>query len=213
MPHFSIAPLALPGVATLISFLAYGSQILFRYIEPSPLTRDEAIAFNVLVCCIWICYFRACFTNPGTIPLGWAPPDSRSHGTPSFDAPNQQRQRWCRKCKAPKPPRAHHCKSCLRYATIRLVSSLLLSSSAVSDIAPRRCIPKMDHHCPWTVNCVSYRTFPHFFRFLIYAVAAMCYLEYLLDIRASFLWGNRALPSVRSAIPLPLPRPPLFSAE
>ena len=56
----------------------------------------------------------------------------------------------------------------------------------------------MDHHCPWTANCVSYRTFPHFLRFLLYAVVSMIYLEYLLYIRLQVLWGKRNLPSVRS---------------
>ena len=56
----------------------------------------------------------------------------------------------------------------------------------------------MDHHCPWTINCVSHRTFPHFFRFLFYSVTAMLYLEYLLYIRLAILFQNRSLPSVRS---------------
>lgn len=55
----------------------------------------------------------------------------------------------------------------------------------------------MDHHCPWTINCVSHRTFPHFFRFLFYSVTAMLYLEYLLYIRLAILFQNRSLPSVR----------------
>ena len=58
------------------------------------------------------------------------------------------------------------------------------------------CIPKMDHHCPWTSNCVSHFTFPHFMRFLWYAVASMAYLEYLLFLRAQVIWQNRHLPSV-----------------
>lgn len=33
--------------------------------------------------------------------------------------------KWCRKCWAPKPERAHHCSVC------------------------GRCVLKMDHHCPW----------------------------------------------------------------
>ena len=59
-----------------------------------------------------------------------------------------------------------------------------------------RCIPKMDHHCPWTVNCVSNRTFPHFIRFLFYAVISMVYLGYLLYLRIAIVWESRNLPSV-----------------
>lgn len=59
-----------------------------------------------------------------------------------------------------------------------------------------RCIPKMDHHCPWTANCVSHRTFPHFLRFVVYSVAAMSYLEYFLYIRGAVIWNNRHWPSV-----------------
>lgn len=76
----------------------------------------------------------------------------------------------------------------------------------VSDINPyiermilttARCIPKMDHHCPWTNNCASIRTFPHFIRYLLYAVVSISYLEYLLFLRDARVWENRKLPSVR----------------
>lgn len=58
----------------------------------------------------------------------------------------------------------------------------------------------MDHHCPWTSNCVSYFTFPHFFRFLFFAVVGMGYLETLLWERGSIVWGNRNLPSVSQSL-------------
>ena len=64
-----------------------------------------------------------------------------------------------------------------------------------------RCIPKMDHHCPWTTNCVSHFTFPNFVRFLFYAVTAMSNLAYFLFIRLAILWHNRNLPSVSFHIP------------
>lgn len=54
----------------------------------------------------------------------------------------------------------------------------------------------MDHHCPWTANCVGHRTFPHFLRFLFYSVAAMSYLAYFLYIRVAHLWTHRNMPSV-----------------
>ncbi|RWS14074.1 Dnz1-like protein [Dinothrombium tinctorium] len=37
----------------------------------------------------------------------------------------------CSKCETYRPPKAHHCRIC------------------------RKCIRKMDHHCPWINNCVG----------------------------------------------------------
>ncbi|KAI9843586.1 MAG: Palmitoyltransferase [Thelocarpon superellum] len=53
----------------------------------------------------------------------------------------------------------------------------------------------MDHHCPWTTNCVSHTTYPHFIRFVFYAVVAMTYLEYFLYLRVGAIWQQRNLPS------------------
>ena len=53
----------------------------------------------------------------------------------------------------------------------------------------------MDHHCPWTANCVSYTTFPHFLRFLSYASGGLTLLEFILFPRLSFLWNNLDMPS------------------
>lgn len=39
----------------------------------------------------------------------------------------------CPKCDRVKPDRAHHCSVC------------------------RRCVLKMDHHCPWVNNCYAVR--------------------------------------------------------
>ena len=66
---------------------------------------------------------------------------------------------------------------------------------SILNFAPR-CIPKMDHHCPWTANCVSHFTFPHFLRSVFYAVISMIYLEYFLYIRVALIWHRRYEPSV-----------------
>lgn len=59
--------------------------------------------------------------------------------TDDFPGPNA----WCKKCWAPKPERAHHCSYC------------------------RRCVLKMDHHCPWIAyKCIGHRTYPAFLHFL-----------------------------------------------
>lgn len=181
---WSLSSLAVPGVLTLVSFLAYSSQYLFLSLEPHPLTRKQTAVFNILVICLLLCYARACLTDPGRVTKGWTPETSTDEDVPistaSDGALTKGRQRWCRKCEAAKPPRAHHCKVC------------------------NRCVLKMDHHCPWTVNCVSHITFPHFIRFLFYAVAAMAYLEYFLYVRAAILWKDRKMPSYLGPSPAQL---------
>jgi len=63
-----------------------------------------------------------------------------------FSAPG----RWCRKCWAPKPERAHHCSIC------------------------DRCVLKMDHHCPWIgAKCIGHRTYPAFVHFLC-CITVLC---------------------------------------
>jgi palmitoyltransferase len=53
----------------------------------------------------------------------------------------------------------------------------------------------MDHHCPWTANCVSHRTFPHFLRFLVSTTIGLSFLQILLFTRLRHLWDARDLPS------------------
>lgn len=43
-----------------------------------------------------------------------------------------------------RPPRAHHCRIC------------------------KRCVRRMDHHCPWINNCVGERNQKYFLQFLVY---------------------------------------------
>ena len=108
----SLAP---SGVSLLIILLAYGSQALFCYIEPFSFDKQQAIIFNILVGCTWICYSRACLVDPGRVPAEWTPP--RSNDALGYNAADDhlKRHRWCRKCESFKPPRAHHCKTCKRY--------------------------------------------------------------------------------------------------
>ena len=180
--------LYIPAVVALILFQGYFSQYLFNTdpnLSPGPLTRRETLTFNALLLCLWWTYYKACTTHPGRyiFPSTSSDPNSSSFPDPDLrptstststlkpNPNNTHPTRWCKKCSAPKPLRAHHCRHCAR------------------------CIPKMDHHCPWTGTCVSLQTFPHFLRFLLYTNLSLWYLSSLLIQRISGIWAARHLPS------------------
>lgn len=121
---FSISQLAIPAVWLLITFLTFTSQYFFLHFEAAPLQENELRAINILAACIGICYYRSCTVDPGRIPKDWEPSDHKQ-------LEGVGRQRWCRKCEASKPPRAHHCRTCGRS-----VANLLLVHMFVSLIHP-----------------------------------------------------------------------------
>ncbi|KAI0135657.1 palmitoyltransferase PFA3 [Daldinia grandis] len=105
------------------------------------------------------CYTTAVFTNPGsttnesgysTLPTA-APPQ----GT-SFTVKSNGELRFCKKCQARKPDRAHHCSTC------------------------RRCVLKMDHHCPWLATCIGLRNHKPFLLFLIYTTI-FCFYSFAVS--------------------------------
>ncbi|ESO12983.1 hypothetical protein HELRODRAFT_63244 [Helobdella robusta] len=60
--------------------------------------------------------------------------------------------RFCEKCNAIKPDRAHHCSVC------------------------GKCILKLDHHCPWVNNCVCFSNYKFFLLFLVYGLLYCLYI-------------------------------------
>lgn len=68
---------------------------------------------------------------------------------PSYTAKDNGLFRFCNKCLAWKPDRAHHCSSC------------------------GRCVLRMDHHCPWFATCIGFRNHKFFLCFLGY-VSLFC---------------------------------------
>lgn len=160
-----IQNIAVPAVCLLIAFLGYFSQFVFHNatLDPGPPSRKESIIFNILLALLYLTYFRAVMVDPGRYVF--------TQKVIELDDDKQQLHRWCKKCEAPKPPRAHHCRHC------------------------RRCVPKMDHHCPWTRNCVSMTTFPHFLRFLVFANLALWMMGYLLFQRFRAIWDSRYMPA------------------
>ncbi|OWZ05168.1 Palmitoyltransferase [Phytophthora megakarya] len=70
--------------------------------------------------------------------------------------------RYCERCDADKADHVHHCSVC------------------------NRCVYRMDHHCPWTGNCVAWNNKKFFLLFLLYT-ALSCLV---FNLMVSPLVGN-----------------------
>ena len=113
-------------------------------------------------------YTTAVFTNPGgttdTNGNGYSSlPTQAPPQATSFTVKSNGEIRFCKKCQARKPDRAHHCSTC------------------------RRCVLKMDHHCPWLATCIGLRNHKAFLLFLIYTTI-FCWCSFAIS--ASWVWAE-----------------------
>ncbi|CAJ0552118.1 Ff.00g060970.m01.CDS01 [Fusarium sp. VM40] len=110
------------------------------------------------------CYTTAVFTPPGstTNDMGYGLlPTQNTPQASSFTVKSNGEFRFCKKCQARKPDRAHHCSTC------------------------RRCVLKMDHHCPWLATCIGLRNHKAFLLFLIYTTL-FCFWAFAVS--GSWVW-------------------------
>lgn len=110
----------------------------------------HVVLFNTVVFLLAMSHLKAVFSDPGVVPLPANRLDfSDLHTTTNGSKNNPGNghgSEWtvCTRCETYRPPRAHHCRIC------------------------KRCIRRMDHHCPWINNCVGERNQKYFLQFLLY---------------------------------------------
>lgn len=103
-------------------------------------------------------YTTAVFVDPGSPSQSAGYSHLPTHNPPSasdsaLTVKSTGSPRFCKKCQSRKPDRVHHCSTC------------------------RRCVLKMDHHCPWLATCVGLRNYKPFLLFLIYTTL-FCGLDF-----------------------------------
>lgn len=127
----------------------------------------HGLIFSFIAMMACISHFNAMTTDPGAVPpdakpLQLEPQPDQCDNYPLIHSPgrgNNSNKRTCRRCNSFKPVRAHHCSIC------------------------RRCIIKMDHHCPWVNNCVGIGNHKYFLLFLFYTFLSCMYSSALLIVR------------------------------
>ncbi|XP_049606563.1 palmitoyltransferase ZDHHC3 isoform X2 [Syngnathus scovelli] len=100
----------------------------------------NGVLFNSLAFLALASHARAMCTDPGAVPKG----NATKEFIESLQLKPGQVVYKCPKCCSIKPDRAHHCSVC------------------------KRCIKKMDHHCPWVNNCVGENNQKYFVLFTMY---------------------------------------------
>lgn len=150
-------------VATAL--IGFGTYVFFMY-GISDMQEEEGGFVAQL--CIGACgvfllanalynYLMAMFLDPGTAPEWEEASPSLALEEPSEEVAELPVQ--CRKCGRRKPPRSHHCSVC------------------------RRCILRMDHHCPWVNNCVGHKNYRNFCLFMLYLGSCCCYVLLVFSLR------------------------------
>lgn len=132
-----------------------------------PLGKGTSLAGIALYILLNWSYTTAVFTNPGSTTDSQGGYNSLPTRAPpvatSFTVKSTGELRFCKKCQAQKPDRAHHCSTC------------------------RKCVLKMDHHCPWLATCVGLRNYKAFMLFLIYTTL-FCFVCF--GVSASWVWAE-----------------------
>ncbi|PKX99477.1 DHHC family palmitoyltransferase [Aspergillus novofumigatus IBT 16806] len=122
----------------------------------------------LLYICLNASYTVAVFTDPGS-PLTTGAGRHQYSALPVTELPEYTAftvsstggSRYCKKCQCPKPDRAHHCSTC------------------------KRCVLKMDHHCPWLATCVGLYNYKAFLLFLVYT-SLFCWVDFAVS--AMWIW-------------------------
>ncbi|XP_053182729.1 palmitoyltransferase ZDHHC3-A-like [Scomber japonicus] len=149
------------AVITWILVLYAEFVVLFVMLLPSKnLTYSivNGTLFNILAFLALASHLRAMCTDPGAVPKG----NATKEYIESLQLKPGQVVYKCPKCCSIKPDRAHHCSVC------------------------KRCIRKMDHHCPWVNNCVGENNQKYFVLFTMYI--ALISLHSLVMVVFHFLY-------------------------
>ncbi|XP_063468583.1 palmitoyltransferase ZDHHC7 isoform X2 [Symphalangus syndactylus] len=121
----------------------------------------NGVIFNCLAVLALSSHLRTMLTDPGAVPKGNATKEYME----SLQLKPGEVIYKCPKCCCIKPERAHHCSIC------------------------KRCIRKMDHHCPWVNNCVGEKNQRFFVLFTMYIA--------LSSVHALILCGFQFISCVR----------------
>eukprot|EP00397_Hematodinium_sp_SG-2012_P020242 GEMP01020845.1.p1 GENE.GEMP01020845.1~~GEMP01020845.1.p1 ORF type:complete len:425 (+),score=78.57 GEMP01020845.1:121-1395(+) len=144
-----------------------GWFVFFAMPDILHLLEISGVAYVLHMACIsWVCtmflynFAAAMFVDPGRLTRHIQPHDAIT-GQYDLIVPERFKEklgtiklaaRYCNVCANWKPPRTHHCSSC------------------------GKCTLRMDHHCPFMLNCIGARNQGHFVLMYMFAHLGLAYM-------------------------------------
>ncbi|XP_046388189.1 palmitoyltransferase ZDHHC3 [Ischnura elegans] len=135
----------------LLTYIAvfYADYVVIQWVVLQTMRNSlwgpfNAVLFNTIIFLLGMAHLKAVCSDPGIVPLPQSRLDFSDIHTGSQKSLQLEDWTVCTRCETYRPPRAHHCRIC------------------------KRCIRRMDHHCPWINNCVGELNQKYFIQFLVY---------------------------------------------
>lgn len=154
-------PCGMFSAALTVGLVLFAHYVIVKLILlPWAGFSHHIIWFSAICILSLISHTRAQFTDPGAIPETFVPPPlPQSDLLDRSPYPCPAGPKICRACRTIKSPQAYHCGTC------------------------KRCLIRMDHHCPWVNNCVAIHNQKYFILFLVYTAASCFYAAAVLASR------------------------------
>ncbi|CAI2296097.1 unnamed protein product [Caenorhabditis sp. 36 PRJEB53466] len=173
---FKWDPCGLVCVCFIYALIAYADYVVLIWMllptfGHSIWTVLHGIVFNGLLATTVVAHTRTMLSDPGVVPISNSklPKENEDYSSDEYESdeeavfrrdhlnrPSATEWTTCTRCDSLRPPRAHHCRVC------------------------KRCIRKMDHHCPWVNNCVGEYNQKYFLQFILYVGASSLYSLFIL---------------------------------
>lgn len=129
-----------PLLALFIICVCYVVSLVDSMIWLMPTRNSTSGKINIAVLTIWLSLILRNFLKAIFVGPGYVPENWEP-----IDEQDKKYLQFCQSCQGYKPPRAHHCRIC------------------------KRCVFKMDHHCPWINNCCGHLNHTNFVLFVFFA--------------------------------------------
>jgi hypothetical protein len=146
----------MPAVIVMLIVLSIYFVFVTCYLPVAglPLSSLQSIGFHGLTSLSFLAYYLGATTDPGGIPENdiW-----RNNPPPLLEKKKSSgERRFCHKELKFKPDRCHYCSPM------------------------NRNVLRMDHYCPWLVNCVGYNNHKFFYLFILYSTIAVDWCSWSL---------------------------------